>query len=221
MRYTEEQIIKMLNNCSGALSNEDIIELIDYKNELLNNARLTNEQLYEEMRERMDEETRIAMRMGYNKAINEIISECNKIKRTDYPVTNSVHMEDLKAITDVLKAKSKNIKFPKVIIADEIFRKFAGHSDYHGDTILSIINCMAEGKEVQSAQPLDTDEIKLKAIKWAFEKIREKINRFHYLGMFGPIGSKVKYAMCVEDCDLNEIEKYFEGVYGKTNIETD
>lgn len=199
----------------------EILKLLEYKDEVIDNHRQINQQLFDEMRERMDEETRIAMRMGYNKAINEIISECNKIKRTDYPVTNSVHMEDLKAITDVLKAKSKDIKFPKVIIADEIFRKFAGHSDYHGDTILSIINCMAEGKVVNTPQPLDTDELKLKAIKWAFEKIREKINRFHYLGMFGPTGGKVKYAMCVEDCDLNEIEKYFEGVYGKTTIETD
>ena len=201
MRYTEEQIIKMLNKGSVQLDNQYIIELIEYKNKLLDNARLTNEQLYEEMRERMDEEIRIAMRMGYNKAVNEIVSECDKIKRTDYPVTNSVHMEDLKAITDVLKAKSKDIKFPKVIIADEIFRKFAGHSDYHGDTVLSIIACMGEGKEVQSARPLDTDELRLEAVKWFVEKLRETF----------VTDAGVNWAT---EEDVNKVLQYFEGIYG-------
>jgi hypothetical protein len=201
MRYTEEQIIEMLNKGSVQLDNQDIIELIEYKNKLLDNARLTNEQLYEEMRERMDEETRIAMRMGYNKAVNEIVSECDKIKRTDYPVTNSVHMEDLKAITDVLKAKSKDIKFPKIIIADEIFRKFAGHSDYHGDTVLSIIACMGEGKEVQSARPLDTDELRLEAVKWFVEKLRETF----------VTDADVNWAT---EEDVNKVLQYFEGIYG-------
>lgn len=201
MRYTEEQIIEMLNKGSVQLDNQDIIELIEYKNKLLDNARLTNEQLYEEMRERMDEETRIAIRMGYNKAVNEIVSECDKIKRTDYPVTNSVHMEDLKAIADVLKAKSKDIKFPKVIIADEIFRKFAGHSDYHGDTVLSIIACMGEGKEVQSARPLDTDELRLEAVKWFVEKLRETF----------VTDAGVNWAT---EEDVNKVLQYFEGIYG-------
>ena len=31
--------------------------------------------------------------------------------------------------------------------------KFAGHSDYHGDTILCQLICLAEGKETKSAKP--------------------------------------------------------------------
>ena len=38
--------------------------------------------------------------------------------------------------------------------ADELCSKFAGHSDYHGDTILSTIRCIAEGKKVDNARPL-------------------------------------------------------------------
>lgn len=38
--------------------------------------------------------------------------------------------------------------------ADELCSKFAGHSDYHGDTILSTIRCIAEGKKVGNARPL-------------------------------------------------------------------
>ena len=213
MRYTEEKIIEMLNKGSVRLDNEDIIELIEYKNELLNNARLTNEQLYEEMRERMDEEVRIATRLGYHRALEDVINELLNNCVTKFDSNDYVEVDDIKSTIYGLKQGAKReVKLPKMIRADDIFRKFAGHSDYHGDTILSIINCMAEGKEVESATPLNTDEIKLKAIKWAFEKIREKINRFHYLG-FPASSDEFKYAMCVEDCDLNEIEKYFEGVY--------
>lgn len=48
--------------------------------------------------------------------------------------------------------------------------KFAGHSDYHGDTVLVKLICMAEGKEVGEARPLDKNEIKAEAIKEYIEK---------------------------------------------------
>lgn len=202
MRYTEEQIIEMLNNGSVQLDNQDIIELIDYKNELLNNARLTNEQLYEEMRERMDEEVRIATRLGYHKGIEHVVEECDKIKKTDFPCTNSVFMEDINTIAKNLKDGSRReVKLPKMIKADDIFRKFAGHSDYHGDTVLSIIACMGEGKEVQSARPLDTDEIRLEAVKWFVEKLRETF----------VTDAGVNW---VTEEDINKVLQYFEGVYG-------
>ena len=35
----------------------------------------------------------------------------------------------------------------------QAFSKFSGHSDYHGDTILCSLKCMAEGKEVSLAKP--------------------------------------------------------------------
>lgn len=34
----------------------------------------------------------------------------------------------------------------KLIDADKLARRIAGHSDYHGDSILSAIYCMAEGQ---------------------------------------------------------------------------
>lgn len=61
---------------------------------------------------------------------------------------------------------------------DILSKLFAGHSDYHGDTILSLIACLSEGKEVSSARPLDTDRIKLEAIKEYQKKlIYEIVNR--------------------------------------------
>lgn len=58
----------------------------------------------------------------------------------------------------------------------EAVRKFAGHSDYHGDTILCILKCMAEGKEVKTARPLNKKEIKTEAIKEFAERLKENYN---------------------------------------------
>lgn len=56
----------------------------------------------------------------------------------------------------------------------EASSKFAGHSDYHGDTILCKLICMAEGKEVGIAKPQDMGEIKFKAIKEFAERLKDK-----------------------------------------------
>lgn len=37
----------------------------------------------------------------------------------------------------------------------EIYRVIAGHSNYHGDSILSALTCIAEGKEVKPIKPLE------------------------------------------------------------------
>lgn len=45
----------------------------------------------------------------------------------------------------------------KTVPLDEIYRVIAGHSNYHGDDILSALSCIAEGKEVKPVRPLATD----------------------------------------------------------------
>ena len=45
---------------------------------------------------------------------------------------------------------------PKNMIhIDDVYRLIAGHSDYHGDSILSAFTCLVEGKDVKSIAPLD------------------------------------------------------------------
>lgn len=61
----------------------------------------------------------------------------------------------------------------------EASSKFTGHSDYHGDTILCKLICMAEGKEVGIAKPLDTGEIKFEAIKEFAKRLKEDISDCH------------------------------------------
>lgn len=88
---------------------------------------------------------------------------------------------------DILKAEIERLK-EEVLKARrkallEAFSKFAGHSNYHGDTILCKLKCMAEGKEVKPAIPIDMQvevskkiekEIKSEVIKeFAFDLTEE------------------------------------------------
>ena len=57
--------------------------------------------------------------------------------------------------------------------ANELLRVFAGHSDYHGDTILTKIACLREGKAIKCAEPIDTNKIKAEAIKQFAERLKE------------------------------------------------
>ena len=38
---------------------------------------------------------------------------------------------------------------------DDVYRLVAGHSNYHGDSILSAFTCLTEGKDVKPIRPLD------------------------------------------------------------------
>ena len=50
--------------------------------------------------------------------------------------------------------KLADLEERKTIPLDEVYRVIAGHSNYHGDNILSALTCIAEGKEVKSVRPL-------------------------------------------------------------------
>ena len=43
----------------------------------------------------------------------------------------------------------------KHIHIDDVYRLIAGHSDYHGDKILSALTCLTEGKDVSPIEPID------------------------------------------------------------------
>lgn len=41
----------------------------------------------------------------------------------------------------------------------EVYRLIAGHSNYHGDSILAAFTCVAEGKEVKPIRPLEEADV--------------------------------------------------------------
>lgn len=55
-------------------------------------------------------------------------------------------------VEEIAKAKNR----PKNMIhIDDVYRLIAGHSNYHGDSILSAFTCLIEGKDVKPIAPLD------------------------------------------------------------------
>lgn len=55
---------------------------------------------------------------------------------------------------------------PKGMIhIDEVYRLIAGHSNYHGDSILSAFTCLVEGKDVKPIAPLN-EFIDIPTGKW-------------------------------------------------------
>lgn len=63
--------------------------------------------------------------------------------------------EDIYKFADALIAN----KFGRIInFAEYVGSKIAGHSNYHGDSILCALYCAAEGKEIHTVKPLDITE---------------------------------------------------------------
>lgn len=75
-----------------------------------------------------------------------------------------------KAEIERLKSELSNTRRKALLEASS---KFAGHSNYHGDTILCKLICMAEGQEVGIAIPLDISKIKTEAYTEFAERLKE------------------------------------------------
>ena len=86
----------------------------------------------------------------------------------------------------------------------EASSKFAGHSNYHGDTILCKLICMAEGQEVGIAIPLDMSEMKANAYKEFAEKLQafcKGIIAQKWNEKAAPISWSYAYADFMDDID--------------------
>jgi hypothetical protein len=106
---------------------------------------------------------------------------CYFYLRTDEDNENTIYIEIFKDVLALIKelteenerlgAEQSKIK-RKILM--EAASKFAGHSDYHGDTILCKLICMSEGKEVGVAKPID--EVRRKENRAdTVRKMQEKI----------------------------------------------
>ena len=95
-------------------------------------------------REKQIEEMRKKIHAEISKAV-----ESGLITWTDFAdwLTESLYNADYRKQSEVVKE-----------VLEKAASKFAGHSDYHGDTILQVLYCMAEGKEVDNAKPLDAKQ---------------------------------------------------------------
>ena len=73
----------------------------------------------------------------------------------DTEISVELEKEDIYKFADALIAN----KFGRIInFAEYVGSKIAGHSNYHGDSILCALYCAAEGKEIHTVKPLDITE---------------------------------------------------------------
>lgn len=55
----------------------------------------------------------------------------------------------------IIKSAINAIPSAEAVSLHDIYRVIAGHSYYHGGSILAALSCIAEGKEVDSVRPAD------------------------------------------------------------------
>ena len=101
---------------------------------------------------------------------------CNCSETTANAALDIINHQKLEI--ESLKSELSNTRRKALL---EAASKFAGHSNYHGDTILCKLICMAEGKDVGIAKPLDISEIKAEAIKEFAERLKSLVNQHHYM----------------------------------------
>lgn len=156
-----KEALECLAHCKECSETEDCQYYIDNGN-MCDNISLARDTI--DLINRYEKEIK-----EYEKVVGKLGRKDGKVicvlkgKETEYIPMNIANVYKKLAIS---KAKAEVLK--------EAAKKFAGHSDYHGDTILCTLICMAEGKEVGNAKPLDKAEIKAEAYKEAFEKLKEK-----------------------------------------------
>ena len=126
---------------------------------------------------------------------------CNCSETTANAALDLINHQKLEI--ESLKSELSNTRRKALLEASS---KFAGHSNYHGDTILCKLICMAEGKEVGIARPLDMSEIKAEAYKEFADKLKKQTGLFHYLGV-----SRTDYATCVEVSTIDNLLKELVG----------
>lgn len=102
------------------------------------------------------------------------------IKRLEQCVKRGNRNYDTDIVLDLINRQKVEIERLKSELSNtrrkallEASSKFAGHSNYHGDTILCKLICMAEGQEVGIAIPLDMSEMKANAYKEFAERLCE------------------------------------------------
>ncbi len=105
-------------------------------------------------------------------ATNESFISCRKIarilvERHGYGNVNQ-YQNEINAIKEQAVVK----------YADKLASHIAGHSDYHGDNILSAIRVLAEGREIKDVKYLNISAIRQQAVKEFAKRLKEELWKF-------------------------------------------
>lgn len=99
-----------------------------------------------------------------------------------------------------------------VVPINEVYRLIAGHSDYHGDNILSALTCVTEGKEVKPITPLTdvAEVVRCKDCKHFMEYSEEYQRKVEgadgdcYLRVMCSIDKQFQTVCCDDFCSYGE-----------------
>lgn len=80
-----------------------------------------------------------------------------------------------KIATDLINAGYGDVEQALIKYADKLASHIAGHSNYHGDNILSAIYVLAEGRDIKDVQPLNLEKIRKQAVIEFAEKLKKRL----------------------------------------------
>ena len=103
--------------------------------------------------------------------IDDYIKWANKeIEKNEFRIDAAYSVPGIHYDAEAVKRYENNIEHYKQLVEylegckkgyihiDDVYRLIAGHSNYHGDSILSALTCIAEGKNVtKPITPLDSE----------------------------------------------------------------
>ena len=152
--------------------------------------------------------------------IDDYIKWANKeIEKNESYIEAADGLPGLYYDAEEVKGYKKNIEHYKQLVEylegckkgyvhiDDVYRLIAGHSNYHGDNILSALTCIAEGKNViKPITPLD--EEKHDKLKESTGKILEEIKALPKTYPF--INHLDEYVKVYDVLDI--IKKHTEGL---------
>ena len=90
----------------------------------------------------------------------------------------------------VIKEQTNTAKY---IHIDDVYRLVAGHSDYHGDSILSAFTCITEGKNVKNITPL---EKQTNTAEWIIGSYEVKCSNCGYLAWGSELNTYKEWKFC-------------------------
>ena len=149
--------------------------------------------------------------------IDDYIKWANKeIEKNEFRIDAAYSVPGIHYDAEVVKGCEKNIEHYKQLVEyledckkgyihiDDVYRLIAGHSNYHGDSILLALTCIAEGKKVtKPITPLD--EEKYDKLKEAVGKIKEEIAHERDMN-FDLVDYGLQKAQKIIDKHLKEVE---------------
>jgi len=124
----------------------------------MTNGRMTNDRAIHLLESIAVDHPQDRYQEAINMAIESLKAPTGLISKQDVKWQIQEWINELNEAIDMLDSIPSADRPKNMIHIDEVYRLIAGHSNYHGDSILSAFTCLVEGKDVKPIAPLDESE---------------------------------------------------------------